>query len=56
MSLLSIIPIACAIYVIYGVWIKEGSKRSTLNKVKWSVFALVFNVITALFYAARKPL
>jgi len=53
MKLLSIIPILCAAYVIYSVWWRDKD-RSTGNRVIWTVFALLFNVITAIVYAIRR--
>lgn len=49
MKLLTIIPLICAIYVIYRVWFKDKS-RSFFNKLIWTLFAVVFNILTALAY------
>lgn len=53
MSILSIIPILCAAYVIYSVWFRD-KERSTGNRVIWTVFALLFNVVTAIVYAIKR--
>jgi predicted outer membrane lipoprotein len=48
-----LIPILCAIYVIYNVWFEDENK-SLLNKILWTIFAVTFNIITAIVYALIK--
>jgi hypothetical protein len=48
--ILPILAIAMAIYVIYGVWITEGEKRGTFNKLMWTLLALTFSIITGIVY------
>ncbi|MBT4857906.1 hypothetical protein HON49_01925 [archaeon] len=47
-QLLTLIPLACAIWVIYDVFAKQ--KFKTGKKVLWTVLALLFSVITAIVY------
>jgi hypothetical protein len=48
-GLLGIIALVCAIWVIYDVW-TNNKKLSTGLKVVWTVFALLFSIITAIVY------
>ena len=48
-ALLWAIGVACAIYVIYDVW-ANNSKLSDGQKILWTVFALLFNIVTAIVY------
>lgn len=48
-SLIGIIAIICAIYVIYDVWSNQKS-MSDGNKLLWTVLALFFSIITAILY------
>ena len=47
-QLLGLIPLACAIWIIYDVWAKQ--KFKTGKKVLWTVLAVLFSVITAIVY------
>jgi len=44
-----IIAIICAVWVIYDVW-AVNNKYGTGGKVIWSIFALLFSVVTAVVY------
>ena len=44
-----IIAILCAIWVIYDVW-AVNKKLSDLAKIIWTVFAIVLSIITAIVY------
>ncbi|WP_258099885.1 PLDc N-terminal domain-containing protein [Marinoscillum pacificum] len=44
-----IIALACAIWVIYDVVAKQ-SRMSGGSKLLWIIFALIFNIITAIVY------
>ncbi|MFC1768843.1 PLDc N-terminal domain-containing protein [Nanoarchaeota archaeon] len=48
-SIVGIIALACAIWVIYDV-IAKNKKLSTGIKVLWIVLALFFSIITAIVY------
>ena len=48
-NILYAIGIICAIYVIYDVWAVQ-KKMSAGSKLIWTIFALIFNVITAIVY------
>jgi membrane protein DedA with SNARE-associated domain len=41
--------IACAIYVIYEVWV-ENKRFSDGQKILWTIFAILFNILTAVVY------
>jgi len=47
-----IIGLICAIWVIYDVWAKQ--KMSAGSKIIWTIFALLFSVITAIVYYFMK--
>ncbi|HZH73041.1 MAG TPA: hypothetical protein VFD91_11160 [Mariniphaga sp.] len=48
-ALIGIIALICAIWVIYDVWI--GTKGlSTGAKLLWTIFAILFSIITAIVY------
>ncbi|MCG8308135.1 MAG: PLDc N-terminal domain-containing protein [Cytophagales bacterium] len=44
-----IIGVICAVWVIYDVW-AVNKKLSTAGKMIWSIFAILFSVITAIVY------
>lgn len=46
---LGLIALACAVWVIYDVAIKN-KKLATTKKVIWIVCAILFNIITAILY------
>lgn len=48
MSLLGLVALLLAIWVIYDVWAKLRAK--TVEKVLWTVFAIFFSIITAIIY------
>ncbi len=50
-SIIGIVALICAIYVIYSVW---TSKESTGGKVLWTILALLFSIITAIVYYFMK--
>ncbi|MFK7954383.1 MAG: PLDc N-terminal domain-containing protein [Ekhidna sp.] len=52
-NVLSIVALLCAIWVIYEVWTKQ--KMSTGSKIIWTIFAILFNIVTAIvFYFMKK--
>lgn len=51
-NVLYIVAIICAVWVIYDVWTKQ--KMSSGTKVVWTIFALLFNIITAIVYYFMK--
>ncbi|NCN39256.1 MAG: hypothetical protein COY38_00415 [Candidatus Aenigmarchaeota archaeon CG_4_10_14_0_8_um_filter_37_24] len=48
-SLLGIVALVCAIWVIYEVLVKN-KKLNTTTKVIWVVCAVLFSIITAIVY------
>ena len=48
-GLLSIIALACAIWVIYDV-LANNKKAKTGMKILWIVLAILFSIITAIVY------
>lgn len=48
-TVLGILALICAIWVIYDVFAKN-KKFSTGMKIVWTIFAIVFNIITAIIY------
>ncbi|WP_258104625.1 PLDc N-terminal domain-containing protein [Marinoscillum sp. MHG1-6] len=52
-SLLGIIALLCAIWVIYDVWTKQ-KKMSDGSKILWTICAVIFNIITAIVYYFKK--
>ncbi len=48
-NILYILAIVCAIYVLYDVWMVQ-KKMSTGTKLIWTIFGLIFNIITAIVY------
>ena len=48
-SILSVIALACAVWVIYDVF-TNNKKLSDGMKVLWIVLALLFSIITAIIY------
>jgi hypothetical protein len=48
-ALLGVIPLVCAVWVIYEVFTKQKKMKSN-KKIIWTVCAILFNVITAIVY------
>ncbi|MDD5086801.1 MAG: PLDc N-terminal domain-containing protein [Candidatus Nanoarchaeia archaeon] len=48
-GLIGIIALVCAIWVIYDVW-TNNKKLSSGAKIVWTIFAVLFNIITAIVY------
>lgn len=44
-----LLGVICAVWVIYDVWAKNHQLSET-NKILWTVFALLFNVVAAVVY------
>lgn len=53
MGILGIIGLICAIWVIYDVWTQQSSLTFGA-KVIWTIFAVIFNIITAIVYYFMK--
>lgn len=52
-SIIGIIALICAIWVIYQVWaVNKG--LSTGKKVLWTILAIFFSIITAIVYLIVK--
>jgi len=51
-KLIYFLGIACAIWVIYEVW-ANNKKLTDTGKIIWTLFALFFNIITAVVYYLR---
>ncbi len=48
-AIIGIIALICAIWVIYDVWaVQKG--MGTGAKIIWTIFALIFSIITAIVY------
>jgi uncharacterized membrane protein YkgB len=48
-SIIGIIAIICAVWVIYDVWTKQ-KKLSGGKKILWTIFAILFSILTAIVY------
>jgi prolipoprotein diacylglyceryltransferase len=48
-TLISIVAILLAIWVIYDVW-KKNKRLNKEEKILWTVFAVIFSIITAIVY------
>lgn len=48
-TLLYLIGIACAVWVLYDVWAVNRTLNDT-GKIVWSILAIVFNILTAILY------
>lgn len=48
-TIISLIALVAAVWVIYDVWAKN-KKTSTVLKVVWTVLAILFSIITAIVY------
>lgn len=52
-TLIGIIALICAIWVIYDVWTNQ-KKMSSGTKLIWTIFAIIFNILTAIVYYLKK--
>jgi len=53
-SIIGIVALVCAIWVIYDVWVNQKS-MSGGKKVLWTILAIFFSIITAIvYYFVRK--
>ncbi len=48
-TILGIIALICAVWVIYDVWAVQKT-MSAGKKVLWTIFALIFSILTAIVY------
>ena len=48
-TIIGIIAIICAVWVIYEVWTKQ-KKMSGGKKILWTIFALLFSILAAIVY------
>ena len=48
-EILYLLGVVCAVWVIYDVW-AVNKKVGTGGKVIWSIFAILFSVVTAIVY------
>ena len=48
-TIIGILALICAIWVIYDVWTKQKS-MSAGKKVLWTILALIFSILTAIIY------
>ncbi len=48
-SIVGITALICAIWVIYDVWAVQKSMTAG-KKVLWTIFALIFSILTAIVY------
>ncbi len=48
-SLIGIIALVCAIWVIYDVW-ANNKKASSTKKIVWTVLAVLFSILSAIGY------
>ena len=46
---IGIIGLICAVWVIYDVWAKQ-KKIDETHKILWTVFAVLFSILTAIVY------
>ena len=51
-NIIAIIALICAIWVIYDVWAKQ--KMGAGAKLLWTLFALLFSIVTAIVYYLMK--
>lgn len=52
-SIIGIVALICAIWVIYDVWANQ-KKMATGSKLLWTIFAIIFSIITAIVYYFTK--
>lgn len=48
-TIVGIVAIICAVWVIYDVWTKQ-KKMKDLHKILWTVAAIIFSILTAVVY------
>ncbi len=48
-TLITIIAIISALWVLFDVWAENRTLTDT-GKLVWSVLAILFNILTAIFY------
>jgi len=48
-TIIGIIGLICAIWVIYDVWANQKSMKP-VHKIIWTIVAIVFSIITAIVY------
>ena len=48
-TIIGIIALICAIWVIYDLWIVQ-KKMSAGSKILWTILAIIFSIITAIVY------
>ena len=48
-SIIGIIALVCAVWVIYEVWV-NNKKKDFVIKVVWTIAALVLSILTAVVY------
>jgi ABC-type spermidine/putrescine transport system permease subunit II len=48
-TLIAIVAVICAVWVIYDVW-TNNKKMKDIAKIIWTVFAIIFSIITAIVY------
>ncbi|MBN1131981.1 MAG: PLDc N-terminal domain-containing protein [Bacteroidales bacterium] len=52
-SIIGVVALICAIWVIYDVWVNRKSMSSG-NKILWTLFAIIFSIVTAIVYYFTK--
>jgi hypothetical protein len=48
-TLIGIVALICAIWVIYDVW-ANNKKLNDTAKIIWTVFAVILSILTAIVY------
>jgi ABC-type spermidine/putrescine transport system permease subunit II len=48
-TLVGIVAVVCAVWVIYDVWTNNKKMKDTM-KIVWTVCAVIFSIITAIVY------
>ncbi|HPD81745.1 MAG TPA: PLDc N-terminal domain-containing protein [Candidatus Pacearchaeota archaeon] len=48
-TIVGIVAVICAVWVIYDVWTKQ-KKMKDLEKIVWTVAAIVLSILTAIVY------
>jgi len=48
-TLVGLVGLICAVLVIYDVWAKNKGLSQTA-KILWTIFAVIFSIITAIIY------
>ena len=52
-GIIGLVALVCAIWVIFDVWTKQ-KKMSTGTKLIWTIFAIIFSILTAIVYYFKK--